>query len=59
MVSLRLRVKTLVKEEVSMSAFCYPESPEIFTPEKVYHKLTTGDYSGYYPFEFIDDELAH
>ncbi|XP_046458582.1 F-box only protein 21-like [Daphnia pulex] len=54
--NLRLRIIRVVKEEVgSMSALCYPESTEIYTPENVVKTLTTGDY----PYlVFIDDELT-
>lgn len=54
--NLRLRIIRIVKEEVgSMSALCYPESAEIYTPENVIKTLTTGDY----PYlVFIDDELT-
>lgn len=54
--NLRLRIIRVVKEEVrSMSALCYPDFAEIYTPENVIRTLTTGDY----PYlEFIDDELT-
>jgi hypothetical protein len=40
----------------SFSALCYPLCQEIFTPQEVFDKLTTGDY----PYlEIVDDELAN